>query len=77
MSYVPNLDDCTYDDEMGAFYDPESGDYYMEISRSENAPWQLYCTVEDNGRKLTFSCDANVHKLKLAIYGDSYVCILW
>lgn len=30
MSYVPNLDDCFYDDEMGAFYDPESGDYYMD-----------------------------------------------
>ncbi len=30
MSYVPNIDDCSYDEEMGAFYDSESGNYYTE-----------------------------------------------
>lgn len=30
MSYVPNLDDCYYDDEVGAYYDSESGNYYTD-----------------------------------------------
>lgn len=28
MSYVPNIDDCYYDEEVGMYYDSESGQYY-------------------------------------------------
>ncbi len=30
MSYVPNIDDCYYDEEVGMYYDSESGNYYSE-----------------------------------------------
>ncbi len=28
MSYIPDLDNCIYDDETGTYYDPESGNSY-------------------------------------------------
>lgn len=29
-TYCPNMDDCTYDEETGMYYDDESGNYYTE-----------------------------------------------
>ena len=29
-NYGPNIDDCTYDEDVGAYYDSESGSYYSE-----------------------------------------------
>ena len=30
MGYIPNIDDCTYDEDAGMYYDSDSGNYYSE-----------------------------------------------
>lgn len=32
MSYIPNIDDCIYDDNSGMYYDSNSGEYYSQDS---------------------------------------------
>lgn len=30
MSYKPDLDNCSYDEEVGMYYDSDSGAYYTQ-----------------------------------------------
>lgn len=32
MSYIPNIDDCSYDEESGMYFDSDSGNFYSQDS---------------------------------------------